>query len=211
MWLLHRLSDSTKATIFAGQTFVEHAYLKKPINRAVWLLRQKNRAGRQLIRAYQGKQHGTSWEVDTGVVGHRPYQVIVQFKDLAGAKANLTGAICYDATDLRLAADMRDFSDGFVVTALNRDINTFDTMASALQFHMYQPVMLANTGQYGGSTAQAPYREHYERQIAHVHGHNQAAISLFEVDLQAFKHISATHAGKKKKTPPAGYEGRAAP
>lgn len=208
MWLLHRLSDSTKATIFAGQTFVEHAYLKKPINRAVWLLRQKNRAGRQLIRAYQGKQHGTSWEVDTGVVGHRPYQVIVQFKDLAGAKANLTGAICYDATDLRLAADMRDFSDGFVVTALNRDINTFDTMASALQFHMYQPVMLANTGQYGGSTAQAPYREHYERQIAHVHGHNQAAISLFDVDLQAFKHISDTHAGKKKKTPPAGYKGR---
>lgn len=210
MWLLHRLSDSTKATIFAGQTFVEHAYLKKPINRAVWLLRQKNRAGRQLVRAFQGKQHGTSWEVDKGIVGHRPYQVVVQFNDVSGAKANLTGAICYDATDLRLAADMRDLSDGFVVTALNRDINTFDTMAGALQFHMYQPVMLANTGQYGGSTAQAPYREHYDRQIAHVHGHNQAAISLFDIDLQAFKSLSSAHAGKKKKTPPAGYKGRPA-
>lgn len=208
MWLLHRLSDSTGALIFAGQTFVEHPYLKKPINRAVWLLRQESPAGRQIIRAYQGKQHGIPWELSSGVEGHRPYQVIVQLKDQSGAEAKLTGAVCYDATDLKLGADMRDISDGFVIAALNPDINTFDNMIAALQFHMYQPVMLANTGQYGGSSAHAPWKAHYERQIAHVHGNNQAVISIFGVDLLAFQNTRKIEPQKDKKAAPAGFKGR---
>ncbi|HEX5311981.1 RNA-directed DNA polymerase [Aquabacterium sp.] len=208
MWLLKRLSDSTGAVIFAGQTFVQHPYLKKPINRAVWLLRQTTNAGRSIATVYQGKQNGIPWELSNGVIGHRPFQVVVQFSDKQGATANLTGAICYDATDLKLSADMRDISDGFVIAALNKDINTFDTMASALQFHMYQPVMLANTGQYGGSTAQAPFKEHHERHIAHVHGNNQAAVSLFELDLTTFKSIAPTRVPKEKKSAPAGFKGR---
>lgn len=208
MWLLKRLSDSTGAVIFAGQTFVQHPYLKKPINRAFWLLRQTTKAGRSIATVYQGKQNGIPWEISNGVVGHRPYQVVVQFSDKQGKSANLTGAICYDATDLKLSADMRDVSDGFVIAALNKDINTFDTMASALQFHMYQPVLLANTGQYGGSTAQAPFKEHHERHIAHVHGNNQAAVSLFEVDLTTFKSAAKVPASKEKKTAPAGFKGR---
>lgn len=208
MWLLSRLSDSTSAAIFAGQTFVEHHYLRKPINRAVWLLRQNSRSGRQVVTAYQGKQHGIPWEIGAGVAAHRPYQVLVQFKDASGQVANLTGVICYDATDLRLAADLREVSDGLVVSALNKDINTFDTMAAALQFHMYQPVMLANTGQYGGSTAQAPYKEHFNRHVAHVHGNNQASIILFEIDLLAFKSDKTANDEKEKKAAPAGFKGR---
>lgn len=208
MWLLHRLSDSTGAVIFAGQTFVEHQYLKKPINRAVWLLRQESAGGRQIIRAYQGKEYGIPWEKKAGVAGHRPYQVIVEFKDNQGVTARLTGAVCYDATDLKLAADMRDITDGFVIAALNKDIGTFDTMATALQFHMYQPIMLANTGQYGGSNAQAPFKAHHERQIAHVHGNNQAVISIFDVDLLAFQSSRNAEQAKEKKAAPAGFGGR---
>ncbi|TWR88485.1 reverse transcriptase domain-containing protein [Pseudomonas saxonica] len=208
MWLLDRLSDSTGAMIFAGQTFVEHPYLKKPINRAVWLLRQESATGRQIIRVYQGKQHGIPWELSAGVEGHRPYQVIVELTDISGNKANITGAVCYDATDLKLAADMRDISDGFVIAALNKDIGTFDTMTTALQFHMYQPIMLANTGQFGGSNAQAPYKAHHERQIAHVHGNNQAVISIFEVDLTVFKSTKKASVPTEKKGAPAGYKGR---
>jgi hypothetical protein len=208
MWLLKRLSDSTGAVIFAGQTFIHHPYLKKPINRAVWLLRQTTKAGRSIATVYQGKQNCIPWELGNGVIGHRPYQVIVQFTDMHGITANLTGAICYDATDLKLSADMRDISDGFVIAALNKDINTFDIMASALQFHMYQPVMLANTGQYGGSTAQSPFKDHYERHITHVHGNNQATVSIFEVDLTTFKSVAKTLAPKEKKAAPAGFKGR---
>ena len=134
--------------------------------------------------------------------------MIVQLKDQSGAEAKLTGAVCYDATDLKLGADMRDISDGFVIAALNPDINTFDNMIAALQFHMYQPVMLANTGQYGGSSAHAPWKAHYERQIAHVHGNNQAVISIFGVDLLAFQNTRKIEPQKDKKAAPAGFKGR---
>ena len=185
-----------------------HPYLNKPINRAVWLLRQSLHTGRQIVKVFQGKQHPTTWERKNGVQGHRPYQVVIQFQLANGKQVNLTGAICYDATDLRLAADLREISDGFVIAALNLDVGTFDTMTSALQYHMFQPVILANTGQYGGSTAQAPYKEPYHRLIAHTHGNNQAAVSLFEIDLLAFKEGKSTAPAKELKTPPAGYKGR---
>lgn len=81
-------------------------------------------------------------------------------------------------------------------------------MATALQFHMYQPIMLANTGQYGGSNAQAPFKAHHERHIAHVHGNNQAVISIFDVDLRAFQSSRSIEQAKEKKAAPAGFEGR---
>lgn len=209
MWLLRRLSDSTGAVILAGQTFVYHPYLDKPINRAVWLLRQKTSSGRSIAQVYQGKLNGIPWELDHGVAGHRPYQVIVRFTDKNGVSANLTGSVCYDATDLKLAADMRDITDGFVVPALNKDVSTFDAMAGALHFHMYQPILLANTGQYGGSTAQAPFKDRHDRYIAHVHGTNQAAVSIFDLDLTAFKSTKPNAPVKEKKAVPAGFKGRA--
>lgn len=208
MWLLRRLSDSTGSTIFAGQTFVKHENLGKPINRAAWILRQSTGSGRSIITCYQGKENGIPWEIKNGVVAHRPFQIIIQFSDEKGRTANLTGSICYDATDLKLAADMRDISDGFIIAALNKDVSTFDNMASALHFHMYQPVIISNTGQFGGSTAQAPFKEHHERYIAHSHGTNQAAVSIFDIDLTTFKTPLNASPLKEKKAAPAGYTGR---
>ena len=205
---LVRLSDRTRGAIFAGLTFSEHPFLRKPINRAVWILRRQSRSGRQIVPLYQGKSHMTSWEEKAGVAGHRPYQLLIEFRGSSGRISRLTGAICYDATDLKLAADLRDISDGFVIAALNKDVNTFDTMAEALQYHLYQPVVLANAGQYGGSNALAPYKEPYERLIAHVHGKDQAAVCLFELDLLAFKAKKPASKPKERKLPPAGYEGR---
>ena len=206
--LLRSLSDTTKAAIFAGQTFVTHSALGLTINRALWMLRYHNKSGRQIACVYQGKEYMTEWESKCGVSGYRPFQVLVRFKTGPGLFVSLSGAICYDATDLRLAADMRDVSDGFVIPALNKDINTFDTLAGALQYHMYQPVIVANTGQYGGSTAQAPYKEHYHRLITHLHGADQAAVSIFEIDLDVFKHTGKPPTYLELKWPPAGYDGR---
>ena len=68
----------------------------------------------------------------------------------------LTAAVCYDATDLGLAADLRDVSDVVAIPALNKDVKTFDQMALALHYHMFQLVVVANNGQYGGSNAYWP-------------------------------------------------------
>jgi hypothetical protein len=208
MFHLERLSDLTKATIFAGQTFILHPYKKAPINRGVWIVRQATKHGRNIQRIYQGKKYPMSEEQKMGVIGHRPYQAILALNDSHGNSANLTASICFDATDLKLTADFREITDCYVVSALNRDITTFDNMAASLQFQMYQHVIIANSGEFGGSTVQAPYKERYDKLIAHVHGSNQAAVSLFSMDLTAFKNTVPPKPEKAIKSPPAGFNGR---
>lgn len=72
-------------------------------------------------------------------------------------------------------------------------VQTFDNMVAAVHFHMYQPVILANSGEFGGSTAQVPLPKH-DRLIAHVHGNRQVAFSVFEVAPSLFKSTAASKA-----------------
>jgi hypothetical protein len=74
----------------------------------------------------------------------------------------------------------------FVVTAMNQDVKTFDSMVGALRYHMYQHVLIANTGEFGGSTAQAPYDKEHERLIAHSHGGGQLSVNIFDIDVDHF-------------------------
>mgnify|MGYP003658128640 FL=1 len=142
-----------------------------------------------------------------GIKGHRPHLTLVELPVGIGSRTRIAAAICYDATDLDLVADLRDRSDIFLVAALNQDVQTFDNMVAALHFHMYQPIVLANTGEFGGSTAQAPLPKH-ERLISHVHGNNQVAVNVFEIDPEPFKSIRRKRAPRGLKNPPAGYRGR---
>jgi hypothetical protein len=205
--ILRSLSDNTKAHIFTGLTFLQTKHSSEPINQALWLLRSEHKGGREFIHVYQGKHHMTKPEKKMGIKSHRPYQVIVELEGVKGEPIRIAGAICYDATDLGIAADLRGVSDVFLISAMNKDIQTFDNMVSYLHYHMYQPIILANTGEFGGSTVQAPFSKH-QRTIAHVHGNQQIAISIFEIDPSIFKETSRPPAFPDIKTPPAGYEGR---
>ena len=92
------------------------------------------------------------------------------------------------------------------------DVATFDQMALALHYHMFQMVIVANNGRYGGSNAYAPFRNLWERQIFHLHGQPQASIAFLEIDhIAAFKDrktIALTAAPSPSlynfKAPPAG-------
>jgi hypothetical protein len=127
----------------------------------------------------------------------------------------ITGTICYDATDLRLASDMRDKTDAFIVSAMNRDTGTFDTMAAALHYHMYQHLILANSGQFGGTTVQAPYKAPYRRVVLHHHGMDTLVVSVFDLDFFHFRSSAVRGAlvdgrqnhlpDDERKYPPAGY------
>jgi hypothetical protein len=75
-------------------------------------------------------------------------------------------------------------------------------MASALQYHMYQHVVITNIGEFGGSTIQAPYKQPYDRLISHSHGSNQISISTADIDLAAFRR--KTPSFKETKVKPAG-------
>lgn len=208
MSYLDALSDATGACIFAGLTFVHSPKLKGTINQGVWLLRTQSEGGGRVIEyVWQGKKHPTKQEVTMGVVGYRPHMTLVEFPIGTDTPTRVAAAICYDSTDLDLLSDLREQSDMFLVSALNQDIATFDNMVAALNFHMYQPVILANSGEFGGSTAQVPLPKH-EKLIAHVHGGNQVAVSVFEVDPSLFKTTIPGLKPKELKTAPAGYRGR---
>ncbi len=119
----------------------------------------------------------------------------------------LTGAICYDATDIKLSADLANKSNAFVISALNKDVSTFDTMVEALHYHMYQHVILVNTGEFGGSYAMAPYKERHDKLIAHTTGKNQIAISSFAMNMFDFRRDGVGQKippSKELKSKPAG-------
>lgn len=206
---LRRLSDSLKSTIFAGLTFVHSAKAGGVVNQGVWLLRtQRKGDGRRLVYVRQGKKFPMKLEQQMGIKPHRPDVTLVEFPVGEGGKpTRVAAAICFDATDLDLVADLRERSDVFLVAALNKDVGTFDNMVGALRFHMYQPVILANSGEFGGSTAQAPYTKH-DQLITHMHGGNQVAVSVFEVEPWHFKGDKPSVSNKEIKSSPAGFAGR---
>jgi hypothetical protein len=180
-----------KAIVLAGLTYEELFSGQPSVNSAIWLIPVLSpERGLQILRRRQGKYHLSPEEQEMNspvrrLQGFRPCQWIVGYEwDLTQMNRllRLTASICYDATDIRLAADLRDQSDIFIIPALNRDVNTFDQMALAPHYHMYQMVIVTNNGSFGGSNAYAPYREPYIRQIFHLHGQPQASIAFLEID-----------------------------
>ncbi|MER0040889.1 RNA-directed DNA polymerase [Pseudomonas sp. MGal98] len=219
--LMRAFSDASGAMLFYG--LLGAADLSgKPINAARWLVPQMRAQGRSWVQVDQGKFHLTPAEKTMGINSWRPYQVVIELHDTAGSTScpyRLTGSICFDATDLALAADLRDESHMYVVSAMNKDVKTFDGMIAALRYHMYQHILIANIGEYGGSTAQAPYDQEHRRLISHSHGSEQLAVSVFDVRMEDFgPELQAAGPGVKKlkevterigKTPPAGLKRRA--
>jgi hypothetical protein len=187
--VLVALSRKTKTIVFAGLGFIEQAGIKGPNNCAVWIIPTKHQSSQREMIRLQGKQNMMAEEKDQ-IQPWRPYQLLLElvhpaFKDEKGFV--LTGSICYDATDIALSADLRDKSNAYLVSALNQDVNTFDSMVEALHYHMYQHVILVNSGEFGGSFAKAPYKQPHKRLIAHVHGNDQVSINTFEMNMFDFR------------------------
>jgi hypothetical protein len=188
------------------------------VNSALWIIpRMIPSQGLQTVIRRQGKQHlspmETPFNAHTKVIdSFRPCQWLIGYEWSSAAESEplwLTGAVCYDGTDLGLASDLRDRSDVFAIPALNRDVGTFDQMAQALHYHMYQMVIVANNGAFGGSNAHVPRGGPFDRQIFHTHGQPQANISFFEIDdikdMKNRKSIGFAGTSKTWKHPPAGY------
>ncbi|MYC63965.1 MAG: hypothetical protein F4X16_14240 [Caldilineaceae bacterium SB0661_bin_34] len=182
-----------RTMILAGLTYEKILAEQPLINSALWIIPEwSNTYGLQIKTRRQGKAHLASKErkfKDDGGVhllrGFRPCQWLIGYpwSDEGRQPIWLTAAVCYDATDLGLVTDLRDESDVLAIPALNQDVKTFDNMAEALHYHMFQLVVVANNGQYGGSNAYWPRsKAPHVRQVFHTHGQPQTAISFFEID-----------------------------
>lgn len=204
-----------RAVILAGLTYQQLVAGELLVNSALWILpTQDAHRGLQILVRRQGKQNLAPAEKDLNqtkerIQSFRPCQWLIGYQWSSDENIDplwLSAAICFDATDIRLAADLKNRSDIFVVPALNKDVTTFDHMALALHYHMFQMVVVANNGRYGGSNAYAPYGDAWNRQIFHMHGQPQASIAFFELDhIADFKNRKSGTPGKYKFKPvPAG-------
>ena len=206
-----------RTMILAGLTYEAIITGHPLVNSALWVIPEwSGTYGLQIRTRRQGKAHLAPKEQEfnqggTPILrGFRPCQWLIGYpwSTTAGSEPVwLTAAVCYDATDLRLAADLRDKSDVFAIPALNKDVKTFDHMALALHYHMFQLVVVANNGKYGGSNAYWPRSDPHIRQVFHMHGQPQASIAFLEIDdIAAFlerNDVFGANAGDWKY-PPAG-------
>jgi hypothetical protein len=204
-----------RCMVFGG--LIYHRLLGAPrpplVNAGLWLLPTINTlGGLGLERVRQGKLH-LAPNAEDGInqlEGWRPCQHIIQLIEdpLDEPRWRFSGSICYDATDLALASDLRNLTDTWLVPALNKDVNLFDAMVAALHYHMFQHVVVCNNGEFGGSVTQAPFSESFRRTILHHHGNEQATVSFFELDLDFYirprPQLRRTWTTTTLKTRPAG-------
>ena len=204
-----------KSMILAGLTYEKILPERPLVNSALWVIPEWSEAyGLQIRTRRQGKKHLAPFEQKldpsgpNGLQGFRPCQWLIGYPWSSNDHDDpvwLTAAVCYDATDLGLAVDLRNESDVLAIPALNKDVKTFDQMALALHYHMFQLVIVANNGKYGGSNAYWPTKDHHSRRIFHTYGQPQTAISFLEIsDIPTFRtHITRKHppAGLRKTLP----------
>jgi hypothetical protein len=206
--------------VFTGLTYHRCHPAGPLVNSGLWIIPESAPSGGVFYRLYeQGKKHLAPEEATAFpeiVRGHRDCQWLLRWRwsdHDSGEPLILTGSICYDATDLALAADLKDRSDVYVIAALNRDVGTFDRMTEALHYHMYQMVILANHAHFGGSNAYLPYRESHHKQVFHLHGQDEAILAFYDIpdpgEIISRGHSStAARTAKSWKTPPADWNRR---
>lgn len=188
IFYLKQISILYRCMIFGGLIFFDHPFEKgKLVNQGVWIIPcKKNNGTWTSYELFQGKHNLSKYEDNgkiPGLVPYRPCQWIVNLNTGKGLPFKITASICYDATDIRLAADLKNETDCYIISAFNPDIGTFDNIAETLNYLMYQYVIISNNGLYGGSTAQMPVRG-FDKTIVHSHGKNQISISFFDILLK---------------------------
>lgn len=214
--LLYPFARKHRCILLFGMVY--HAEPRLPgaplINSCQWLIPEWNKvSGLQLRPVEQGKLHLTSDEMSLrpAPVGFRPAQWLVEYmwsSNRDSRPLTITASVCNDATDLKLAADLRSRSDLYIICALNRDVGTFDRMSEALHYHMYQGVLLVNNGQFGGSSFFMPFDKPYHRQVFHFHGQPQVAIAFAEISPEKLVNRPNPNIALPDgtwKTPPAGW------
>jgi hypothetical protein len=179
--------------VFAGLVFHPKAGTPSTlINSAIWLIPEWSPVhGLRIRKLEQGKKHLAKLEqgFSPPLQGFRPTQWIINYR--WSSKSNLpplrlSGAVCYDATDLQLVSDLKGRNDLFAICALNPDVGTFDRMAEALNYHMFQGVLIANNGTFGGSNFFVPFANPFHRQVFHLHGQPQATFAFAEISPEKF-------------------------
>jgi len=210
-----------RCLVLFGQVYHPRASIPNSplINSCLWMIPEWSKtAGLQIRQIEQGKKNLASRELGftPQPISFRPAQWLVEYQWHSDKENHrpliLSASVCYDATDLALASDLRSRSDLYIICALNLDVGTFDRMSEGLHYHMFQGVIVVNNGQYGGSSFFMPFKNTFHRQVFHLHGQPQVSIAFAEISPQKLIDRPTDQAGPiillpegSWKTPPAGW------
>ena len=222
-------SMAYKTIILAGLTYHRISSDSAGLwNSAIWIIPEHTEDnGMQIRIVKQGKANLSSEEQifeasGANIQGFRPAQWLVQYPwcgTSSDSPLYLTASICYDATDIGIISDVKNNSHVLAIPALNRDVKTFDHLAMALHYHMYQLVVVVNNGEFGGSSAYWPVHGEHHRQLFHLQGQPQASVAFFNIEnisnyLERYTHGSTQETKQQEesgnpswKFPPANTEG----
>lgn len=192
---LERFVLAYRVTVLAGVTYQDICNTGSVVNSALWIVPEFSSDRKVRIRKYlQGKKHlspdewGAPAKNGKKIKGFRPCQWILKYPVSYERSMRLTAAVCYDATDLGLACDLRGAkTDGLLVPALNRNVALFDNLAETLNYHMYQMLVVANNGVYGGSSAYWPSSDRHHRRIFHLHGGRQTSVAFVQIEYERLR------------------------
>jgi hypothetical protein len=186
------------------------------LNSCQWLIPtwQQN-VGLSITTIEQGKRYLAKEEqrFKPRLVGFRPAQWRIAYHWHSDATRYrplyMSASVCYDATDVALARDLSNENDLYIICALNQDVGTFDRMSDAINYHMYQGVLVVNNGQFVGSSFYMPLAKPYQRQVFHQHGQPQVSIAFAEISPEKLitrpSDVADHLPAGKWKTPPAGW------
>jgi hypothetical protein len=94
---------------------------------------------------------------------------------------------CYDFTCIELRQKLRGRTDLLIVSALNQDLTTFDHLAEASIRDLHTYLVVANTGEYGGSQIIGPLYRDYRRRLFRVEGQYLDTVEVRPLDVDALR------------------------
>lgn len=216
------ISKRHNIMIIAGVDFQRHPLLPKKIrNRAIVTIPNNwpsNNPSRTVSAFYIGKTYFTYMEdsMFRNIEGIKcekdmePNMYVFKQRDLG----NFGVMICSDIFDIeRMMLYQTNIHHLFIIS-LNKDLNTYFSMAETLAQLIYCNVVICNTGFYGGSVAISPYREPNARLIYKYQGQRMFNVHMIklpveDIDLAQKRDYSIPTPEKPKfKASPPGYYDR---
>jgi len=132
-------------------------------------------------------------------------------------KSNLFGnfgvMICSDIFDIERMMLYQAKIHHLFIISLNKDLNTYFSMAESLSRLIYCNVVVCNTGHFGGSIVVSPYKDPNDRLIYRYHGQKMFNTQVVSIPVKAMDEAqdydySLTNARSKFKASPPGYFGK---
>ncbi len=123
--------------------------------------------------------------------------------------------ICSDFFDIERMLLYQTRIQHLFIISLNKDLNTYFSMADALTRLLYCNVVICNTGHYGGTYAVSPYDESNNRTILKYQGQRMFNLQTIQIPVESLeiaqkfdfsKENKKTKGIKFKASPPGYYD-----